>query len=247
MRTVADSGWDAEIEVPGPGWRWIADVFAAKNRTKLAFEIQLSPITHAELLRRYCACAQNGVRGCWFVKEPLGRDYYDELATDVPVFWLRQGEKAADGTTKFKVSINPQKTFPVDEAVHTLLRKEPQWCARKRIRKSEWVSIIQIPNCWFCGKPFHTFGLGESYVRCDGPPKLGRFLGERRLLEPAIVGAVQKFLDEHPEYTFEVAFPALRCTTASTRACTSGSCVGLSPAYGNASFTSWCEIKGTSI
>lgn len=210
MRTLADAGWDADIEVPGPDRRWIADVLATKNRAKLAFEIQLSPITHAELFRRHRAYAECGVRGCWFVKGPVGRDFYGEPSTDEPVFWLRQGVKAGDGTSDFMVSINPQHILPVDEAVRALLRKQFQWCDRKRIRKREWVSIIQIPSCWFCGKAFHTYEIEESFARCDGSPERGRFVNEKRLLEPAIVGAVEKFLDEHGEYSFEVAFPALR-------------------------------------
>jgi hypothetical protein len=209
MRTVADAGWDADIEVAGPDRKWIADVFATKNRAKLAFEIQLSPITHDELWRRHQAYEQCRVRDCWFVKGPVGKDYLNDPSDDTPVFLLRQEkEGVGDVDTVFKVSLNPQHTLPIEDAVRALLGRQFQWCAKQRIRRKEWISIVQIPRCWECRKPFHTFLLESSSARCDGYPERERPISEWRLLEPGIVAAVQEFLNQQPgESSFNVAFP----------------------------------------
>ncbi len=204
MRTAIEAGWDAELEEPGPGRKWIADVIAKKKRAKYAFEIQLSPITHADLLRRQRAYAESGVRGCWFVKGPVGQSYYECPSTSEPVFWLQRSDQNA---LDFRVSVNSQHTLPVDEAVRALLGGQFRWCARRKIKKNLEVVIIRVPSCWFCHMEFETYVLEEFETRCDGEPRPRGYVDERRLIEPAIVQAVQEFVNKHSELSLNIAFP----------------------------------------
>ncbi|MFF6903304.1 competence protein CoiA family protein, partial [Streptomyces hydrogenans] len=67
-----DAGAHAELEVPGPGGSWRADVLAADpaGKWKTALEAQLAPITGADITARTERMRADGVTSIWFSDRP---------------------------------------------------------------------------------------------------------------------------------------------------------------------------------
>jgi hypothetical protein len=206
-RTVVEVGWDSEIEAQGPNRKWIADVLAKKNKAKLAFEIQLSPITHAELIRRSRSYAENNVRACWFVKGSVGRDFLESPSTNLPVFLLQHDDQAELRTIPFYVTINPQHRLPIKDAVTALLNREFKWCRKRRVRTIENILVLRLKNCWVCRGSFDTYTIEGNETRCDEAPR-STYLEKRRLLQPELVEAVHKYAKVHPELALRISDPA---------------------------------------
>ncbi|MFZ3491757.1 competence protein CoiA [Streptomyces sp. 5.8] len=64
------AGWEAELEVSGPGGVWRADVLAAAGDRRVALEAQLAPITPDHILGRTERMAADAVPAVWFSDRP---------------------------------------------------------------------------------------------------------------------------------------------------------------------------------
>jgi len=92
-RACGRAGWMAEVESPGPpiepGSRtrkWWADVLASKGRVRIAFEVQWSTQTLARTWERQERYRGDGVRGCWFFRNPPpGSEAPDETCPMFPL------------------------------------------------------------------------------------------------------------------------------------------------------------------
>jgi len=66
-------GWDTKTEVAGTspsGEAWIADVLARKNNATVAIEIQWSPQTNDETMRRQERYRHSEIRCLWLLRQP---------------------------------------------------------------------------------------------------------------------------------------------------------------------------------
>src|SRR5579859_2873361 len=98
VRGCERAGYQVWTEWEGPRWR--ADVLAASESTRVAFEVQWSRQTLRDTLLRQQRYADDGVRGCWFFRVPpqgLKRTGDEQAVTareDLPLFLLQQDHHA---------------------------------------------------------------------------------------------------------------------------------------------------------
>ena len=85
-RICQDEQWETSVEFPSADRTWISDVFAQKDGRKIVFEIQLSPISSADLLARDTRYRDEGIESYWLLDNYLGRakefaSWYDSLVS----------------------------------------------------------------------------------------------------------------------------------------------------------------------
>ncbi|MGJ7512672.1 competence protein CoiA [Variovorax sp. GT1P44] len=140
------AGWTVTTERPGAcpqGEEWIADVFCEQGNAKIAFEVQMSPQTHEETLRRQRRYRESGVRGAWF-HAPRKSDYTVHSDKETPSFVLRAVEVGKPPAVK---------GFPANlpEFVTALLSKRVTWEAPE-FSRTLYVEFME-DACWACQKP----------------------------------------------------------------------------------------------
>jgi len=139
-------GWTVTAERPGAspeGEDWVADVFCEKGGAKLALEIQMSPQTDEETIRRQVRYKASGVRGAWFfgAQARKGTIVFNK---ETPAFSLRPvviGE--VPKVDRFDVSL--------PEFVKGMLQKRLTWVIPRYSRPS-YVEFME-DTCWACKKP----------------------------------------------------------------------------------------------
>lgn len=93
-QAAQSTGWTVTTERPGAsqdGEEWVADVFCEKGTAKIALEIQMSPQTDEEAVRRQLRYKASGVRGAWFYGSKARKNtvLFDK---DTPAFGLNPVE-----------------------------------------------------------------------------------------------------------------------------------------------------------
>jgi hypothetical protein len=201
------SGWSAEVEEPDPtpDRKWIADVLANKDAVRVAFEVQISPITKEALLRRQDAYSRSRVRCCWFVKGFLADGFISRPERRSPIFKLIEDQEAELGTPRYFVSIVPGQRIPLKEAVGSLLRGEFKWRPVRRTLRNEKVVILRVNECSKCHHALGMFDLEAELIECGSIPK--KVAAQSSLLDLTVQDAVEQYVSEHPELDFSISYP----------------------------------------
>ena len=145
-KAALDAGWAVTTERPGVssvGEEWTADVFCEKGAAKLALEVQMSPQTDEETIRRQQRYKASGVRGAWFFG-PRARRGATAFGQETPAFSLQPivvGELPS--IERFAVSL--------PAFVTALLQKRVAWTVPS-YSKPHLVEFIE-DACWACKKP----------------------------------------------------------------------------------------------
>ncbi len=145
-KAALDAGWTVTTERPGTspdGEAWIADVFCEKGAAKLALEVQMSPQSGEETVRRQLRYKASGVRGAWFFGARACRGAAT-FGQETPVFNLQPivvGELPI--VERFDVSLI--------EFVKAMLHKRLVWKI-PRYSKPHLVEFVE-DVCWACKSP----------------------------------------------------------------------------------------------
>lgn len=181
VEACAAAGYGASPEVAHDDWR--ADVLAtAAKRTQtplsslpaqsaptqqtdaallpspagsIAFEVQWSHLSLEDCLFRQTRYARDGVRGCWFFRNPppalLARrdDPRDLVARrDLPLFHLR-----VNATRAFSVSLN-RVLYPLHDFVRALLERRLRFCDEATAAGDQALQGALVPlRCIHCQRP----------------------------------------------------------------------------------------------
>jgi len=155
-------GWAVTTERPGvspAGEEWIADVLCEKGSAKIALEIQMSPQTDEEAVRRQLRYRASGVRGAWFYGSNARKTtvVFDK---DTPAFGLAPVEVG-------KVPMVQRFDVPLTEFVMAMLSKRLVWSVPEFSRPLH-VEFLH-DTCWACKKPVkQVYGHYKSVEHAEG-------------------------------------------------------------------------------
>lgn len=159
------AGYSALTEVTGDDWR--ADVLAVQGTVRIAFEVQWSFLRLADAIYRQERYARDGVRGCWFFRNPppqLLRGGDVKADPNLPLFHLYSN---ADHT--FSVAVN-ERLYNLSEIVAALLGGRLHFCktARAGDESPQHLSLAPFEiACPHCGRPTRVFYITPQLTaRC---------------------------------------------------------------------------------
>lgn len=147
-KEAKELGWHVSTEKAGhtpSGEGWIADILCEKGNTKVAIEIQWSPQSEDEYIRRTLKYKESGVRCLWLFRQQSNRTYFQhefERSKGLPKFgFKRSGNDFL--VSEFSVSV---RCFVVGALSGSL-----QW-APKEGDLVEASIRYEAVNCWRCKK-----------------------------------------------------------------------------------------------
>lgn len=85
-------GWATDIEARGPGGDWTADVLAAKDGERYAFEVQLAPIAGEALEARSARYRDAGIVPVWLLRKFPARCPFTVPSQTFVTAWARRAE-----------------------------------------------------------------------------------------------------------------------------------------------------------
>ncbi|MBI1257968.1 MAG: hypothetical protein GC204_10890 [Chloroflexi bacterium] len=147
------AGYAALTEVAGDDWR--ADVLAVQGSNRIAFEVQWSFLRLDKAIYRQERYARDGVRGCWFFRNPppqwmRGGDL--KAQQDLPLFHLYSN---ADHT--FSVAVN-ERLYGLGEVVEALLGGRIHFCKTARAEQDQQLQMTPFEiACPHCSRPTRVF------------------------------------------------------------------------------------------
>jgi hypothetical protein len=141
-------GWHVTTEKQGEtpsGENWIADVYCTKGNAKLAFEVQWSPQSNDEFIRRTKKYTESDVRVAWLYRLRGNKEYFNHdfpVSKELPLFGIRHNKETNALTV-------PQFGLPVEEFIQGAFKGQLKWLP------SEGDKLIakvrpEIIHCWKC-------------------------------------------------------------------------------------------------
>jgi hypothetical protein len=152
-KAAQTAGWLVTTEKPGAspaGEDWIADVFCEKGKAKVALEVQMSPQTIEETVRRQERYKASGVRAAWLLG-PKASVVARRNNKDLPAFALGQVEVGkVPAVERFKVDLS---AFVIG-----MLNRQLNW-TEPLIPRPLYVEYFE-DVCWKCQGPVkQVYGL----------------------------------------------------------------------------------------
>ncbi len=210
---ISKAGWSPQIEANDPGGCWRADVMAVRAAVRVAFEVQLSTITFAELSRRHERYRSTGIHAIWFYG-PSAFGVQCPPESDIPLFplgkqnynfWQPSSAQAPDD-----VRIGDRQ-LGLTEAVISLLSGHFRLCSVRRQTTVQSIAIFEFAYCWACQRGFHIYSLMECGGSCGNEPSASEDSGNPLSLNkagaPWIVQRVREFAAKNPQLNLEVSYP----------------------------------------
>lgn len=199
---ASDLGWHAETEREGrtpQGEAWVADVYCENGKAKLVFEVQWSPQTNDEFLRRQQKYAASGLRAAWLFRLKSNKEYWARdmpYHYDTPVFGMKRKSK------KMEDLYVPQFGESVESFVRGMLQGHLEW-APKPGQPLVADVIPHYENCWKCKKETGLIlgieirdkrdkEIGFGSLNDDGVPELILKGVPPETLAKAKIGAIKK-------------------------------------------------------
>ncbi len=150
LEACKNLGFNTMQEYRGNGWR--ADVFAANEVVKFAFEIQTSPQSLKTTLERQQKYIRDGINCCWlFEKSPKLQDE----RPDLPVFCVHQNDDSS-----FTVSLNGRRELALQEFVEAFLQRRIKFCNVARTSAKQSIGLVFFEmKCWKCKAINHVYDV----------------------------------------------------------------------------------------
>jgi competence CoiA-like predicted nuclease len=148
-------------EYVGEGWR--ADVLVKHPKWEAAFEVQVSPQSFQETIRRQLAYKKNNIHCCWLFtsvpeRQALSREQLPLLSQHVtPMFKLNYRTQAP---TPFTVDVNGIR-WPLKRFVHGLFTKKLRYSQSHVMTGVKARVDFWRTYCPSCGHKMYFFGIND--------------------------------------------------------------------------------------
>lgn len=164
-KKLFECGWKVEVEKRGEsskGEIWIADIYAEKDKAKIAIEVQWSRQSFIETKRRQQVYKDSGVRGAWLLRSGSAKDRnaivgdYVYSTKELPVFSIYRN-KRQDAETYMVYNVNKLKTgsgdplepiaLELEDFIKSLVSSRIKFTKKYSPVKRLYLEIIK-QNCW---------------------------------------------------------------------------------------------------
>lgn len=166
-KKLFECGWKVEVEKRGEsskGEIWIADIYAEKDKAKIAIEVQWSRQSFIETKRRQQVYKDSGVRGAWLLRSGSAKDRnaivgdFMYRTKNVPVFSVY---KQTDGcyqvynihqvSTKEDLGHDPiiPTNLALEEFIEKLVSGQIKFCQKYSPTSQLSLDVVRLA-CWSC-------------------------------------------------------------------------------------------------
>lgn len=160
LKYLHENGWTVIPEYRGQtpnGEIWIADIYAEKNKAKIAIEIQWSAQSIEETKRRQEKYIASGIRAVWFMRTTQKNkwDVLDYQSYELPVFsiWLNKEtyQLTASGAFEGRDSYNLVEIEFI-QFFESLMKGAVQYSLKPNSIRFMQLAMNTV-ECWKCKRP----------------------------------------------------------------------------------------------